>query len=51
MINRKSLFCNDPTARGTVFDQNSALLEQAVRQRISCPKFPPKSNQKTYERC
>ena len=41
--------CLKRPAHVTVFEENSALLEQAVRWCVSCPKYPPKSNEHTRE--
>ena len=35
----------------TISKENSFLLDQIVRQRVSCPKYVPKSNEKTCKRC
>ena len=35
----------------TVIEGKLALLEQAERRHFSCPRYRPKSNEKTRERC
>ena len=43
--------CLQKPAHGIAFEKNRAVLEQAVRQGISWPKYSPKSNEQTRERC
>ena len=43
--------CLTRPAHTIVLEENSDLLELAVRRRVLCQKYPPKSNEQTRERC